>query len=89
MMSINLRTTEKGDNHLSTIPRGLAVCVRKRLCTPFCHGATNIHKTETDDKTEQSLLFKRDLYKEAHNLKELSNRQQAQRFPNLFEVLQS
>lgn len=29
MVNINFRTTEKGDNNLSTMPWGLAVCVRK------------------------------------------------------------
>lgn len=77
MMSINPRTTEKGDNCLSAIPRGLAVHIKKTmwLCTPFCHNATNIYEIAANDRTEESLLFKRGLYKNVYNLKELSIRQ--------------
>lgn len=46
-------------------------------------------RLQLDDKTEQSLLFKRDLHEDVHNLKEPSIRQQAQKFPNLFKVLQT
>lgn len=35
----------------------------------------NIYETAANDKTEESLLFKRDLYKNVYNLKELSIRQ--------------
>lgn len=54
MMSINHRTTEKGDNHLFAIPCGLAVCIKKGCV----HLATNICEIAANDKTEEGLLLK-------------------------------
>ena len=77
MMSINLRTTEKGDNHLCAIPCGLAVCIKKKKfgCVQLSTIMLQISMRLQLMTRQRKVCFLRDLYKNVHNLKELSIRQ--------------